>query len=74
MKSAYKNVPVREDTWERLRGYKMGSATYDQVLNELMNALPLEDVAEKVVREHQRRMRSRRGRGWKAVRKTLGDD
>ncbi len=52
----------------------MGSATYDQVLNELMNALPLEDVAEKVVREHRRRMRSRRGRGWKAVRKTLGDD
>ena len=74
MKSVYKNVPVREDTWERLRGYKMGSATYDQVLNELMNALPLEDVAEKVVREHRRRMRSRRGRGWKAVRKTLGDD
>ena len=74
MKSAYKNVPVREDTWERLRGYKMGSATYDQVLNELMNALPLEDVAEKVVREHRRRMRSRRGRGWKAVRKTLSDD
>ena len=74
MKSAYKNLPVREDTWERLRGYKMESATYDQVLNELMNALPLEDVAEKVVREHRRRMRSRRGRGWKAVRKTLGDD
>lgn len=74
MKPVYKNVPVREDTWERLRGYKMGSATYDEVLNELMNALPLEDVAEKVVREHRRRMRSRRGRGWKAVRKTLGDD
>ena len=74
MKSAYKNVPVREDTWERLRGYKMGAATYDQVLNELMNALPLEDVAEKVVREHRRRMRSRKGRSWKAVRKTLGDD
>ena len=74
MKSAYKNLPVREDTWERLRGYKMESATYDQVLNELMNALPLEDVAEKVVREHRRRMRSRRGRGWKSVRKTLGDD
>ena len=74
MKSAYKNVPVREDTWERLRGYKMASATYDQVLNELMNALPLEDVAEKVVREHRRRMRSRRGRGWKVVRKTFGDD
>jgi len=74
VKSAYKNLPVREDTWERLRGYKMESATYDQVLNELMNALPLEDVAEKVVREHRRRMRSRHGRGWKAVRKTLGDD
>ena len=74
MKSTYKNVPVREDTWERLRGYKMGSATYDQVLNELMNSLLLEDVAEKVIREHRRRMRSRRGRGWRAVRKTLGDD
>ena len=74
MKSACKSVPVREDAWERLRGYKMGSATYDQVLNELMNALPLEDVAEKVVCEHRRRMKTRRGRSWKAVRKTLGDD
>ena len=74
MKSGYHNVPVRKDTFERLRAYKMGDATYDQVLNDLMDAQPLEVVAESVLREARRRMKNFRGRDWREVRKSLGDD
>lgn len=74
MKSVYRNVPVRKDTFERLKAYKMADATYDQVINQLMDALPLEEVAGWVLREHRRRMKDLRGRDWKEVRKSLGDD
>ena len=74
MKSAYKNVPVREDTFERLRAYKMGDATFDALLNELMDAVPIEKVAARAVREHKRRMKTFKGRDWRDVRSSLGDD
>jgi hypothetical protein len=73
MAAGHKTIPVRPDTWERLRAYKRGSATYDEVLNELMDALPLEEVAERVVREHRKRMASGKWRDWRAVRERLGD-
>lgn len=74
VKSLYKMVPVRPETLERLKGYKMASATYDQILNELMDAVPIEKIARKVVREHRQRMRSRHWKDWREVRKKLGDD
>ena len=74
MKSAYKNVPVREDTFERLRAYKMGDSTFDELLNELMDSVPIEAVAAAAVREHKRRMKTFKGRPWRSVRSSLGDD
>ena len=74
MKSKYQSVAVRRDTFERLKAYKWGGATFDQVLNNLMDAQPLEEVTEKVLREHKRRLRTFKGRDWKEVRKSLGDD
>lgn len=73
MASRYKTIPVQPATWERLRAYRMGSATYDDVLNELMNAVPLERVAERVIREHRERMARGRWRDWRRVRKDLGE-
>ncbi len=64
---AYKNVPVRERTYRRLKDYKMGGATFDEVLNEFMRSVPVEVVAERVIREHYARMREREGRPWREV-------
>ncbi len=61
----FRNVPVREATYRRLKDYKMGGATFDEVLNELMASTPVEVVAERVVREHYERMRTREGRSWR---------
>lgn len=66
----YKTIPVTKETWERLRDYKMGGATYDEVLNELMKSVPIEVVSERVIREHYERMRTFEGRPWReALRK-----
>ena len=62
---ALKSVPVRHTTWKKLKAYKARGATYDEVLNELMKAVPAEVVAEHVVREHEERMRTREGRPWR---------
>jgi hypothetical protein len=74
MNPPYKTVAVREDTYERLRGYKMGGATFDKVLNDLMDAVPLEEVSKATLRQHRRRLRTFRGRSVGEVRKALGDD
>jgi len=63
----YKNVPVKEETYLRLKDYKMGGATFDEVLDELMRSVPVEVVAERVIREHYERMREREGRPWREV-------
>ena len=74
MKSKYQSVAVRRDTFERLRAYKMGGATFDDVLNDLMDAQPLEEFAAEVIKEAKKRLRTFKGRDWKEVRKSLGDD
>ena len=74
MKSKYQSVAVRRATFERLKDYKMGGATFDEVLHQLMDALPIEEVSEEVLAEHRRRLKDLRGRDWKEVRKSLGDD
>lgn len=73
MAETYKTIPVRPATWRRLTTYKMGSATFDRVLNELMNAVPVEEVAERTIREHYARLETFRGRSWRAVRAALKD-
>jgi hypothetical protein len=74
MKQKYHTVAMRRQTYERLKDYKMGGGTYDQVLNELMDALPLEEVSKEFLAEHRRRMKDLRGTDWREVRKSLGDD
>jgi hypothetical protein len=61
----YHNVPVLESTWARLRDYRVGSQTYDEVLNRLMDSVPLEMVTEDVLREHRRRLATFEGRDWR---------
>jgi hypothetical protein len=74
MKQKYYTVAMRRQTYERLKDYKMGGGTYDQVLNQLMDALPLEEVSEEVLKEHRRRLKSSRWVSLEEVRKALGDD
>jgi hypothetical protein len=74
MSHPYKNIPVRQATWQRLRAYKMGGATFDEVLNDLMDSVPLERVAKKVLREAKRRLKTFQGTDWRKVRKSLGDE
>lgn len=38
----YHTVPVRRPTWERLKAYRVGGQSYDDVLNDLMDRVPLE--------------------------------
>lgn len=64
----YHNVPVKRTTWLRLRDYKMVSATYDDVLNQLMDSMPLETVTEEVLAEHKRRLATFDGRPWREIR------
>ena len=67
MAVAYKTVPVTEKTYRRLKDYKMGGATFDEVLTELMRSVPVEVVAERVVREHYARLRTFEGRPWREI-------
>lgn len=43
----YHTVPVRRNTWDRLKAYRMGGASYDDVLNDLMDQVPLDAYAQK---------------------------
>lgn len=39
----WKTIPVKPETHERLTAYKFGKATYDDVLNGLLDMVPLEE-------------------------------
>ena len=39
----WKTIPVKPETHERLTRYKMGRATYDDLINGLLDLVPLED-------------------------------
>ena len=58
-------VPVRSETLRRLRSYKVGGATYDEVLNDLMDVKP----PGAFIREHLRRLREEPDIPWREVRK-----
>ncbi len=57
-------VPVKGDTLRRLRSYKTGGATYDDVLNEMMDEIP----PDSFIQEHLRRLREEDTVSWDAVR------
>ena len=60
-------IPVKPETLSRLRSYKIGDATYDDVLNDLMDDQPPEGF----IREHLRRLKEETFSDWKDVRKRL---
>ena len=67
MMMATTTVPVKPATLRRLRSYKIGGTTYDEVLNDLMDDNP--PVA--FIREHLRRLREEPDIPWDEVRKRL---
>ena len=60
-------VPVKRETLRRLRLYKVGGATYDEVLNDFMDDNP----SDAFVRVHLRRLREEPDVPWREVRKRL---
>jgi hypothetical protein len=60
-------VPVKPETLTRLRAYKVGGSTYDDVLNELMDERPPIGF----IQEHLRRLKEEPFSDWKDVRKRL---
>jgi len=60
-------VPVKAETLRRLRSYKVGGTTYDDVLNDLMDDHP----PVTFIREHLRRLREEPDIPWGEVRKRL---
>lgn len=56
-KEPYHTIPVRRSTWERFRGYRMGGASYDDVLNDLMDQIPLDQYAAKYLAKQRDRPR-----------------
>lgn len=60
-KEPYHTIPVRRSTWERFKSYRMGGASYDEVLNDLMDQVPLEAYASRYLAK-QRGDRTREGR------------
>ncbi len=60
-------IPVKQETLARLRSYKVGGATYDDVLNDLMDDQPPAGF----IREHLRRLKEETFSDWQDVRKRL---
>ncbi len=54
-------IPVKQETLARLRSYKVGGATYDDVLNDLMDDQPPAGF----IHEHLRRMKEETFSDWK---------
>ncbi len=66
-KREYTTLPVRTETLRRLRGYKVGGVSYDQLLNDLLDAHPPEEF----FLEHLRRLNREPRRPWSDIRKEL---
>ena len=67
MATTQTTVPVKGDTLRRLRGYKTGGASFDDVLNEMMDEVP----PASFVKEHLRRLHEEEKVRWDAVRSRL---
>ncbi len=62
----YTSLPVRPETLRRLKMYKTGGASYDDLINDLLDAHPPEEF----FREQIRRLKEP-GRPWSEIRKEL---
>ena len=65
---AYTTLPVRKETLRRLKGYKVGGVSYDELLNDLLDAHP----SEEFFLEHLRRLKREPRRAWSEIKKELG--
>lgn len=61
----FTTIPVKPDTLVRLRNYKVGGASYDDVLNDLMDDHPPEEF----LREMLRRLKEEKRVSWQTVKK-----
>jgi hypothetical protein len=64
---AFTTLPVKPDTLRRLRAYKTMGASYDDVLNELMELNP----PASFLREHLRSLEEDERIPWSEVKKKL---
>lgn len=65
--STYTTIPVRKETLEKLRGYNVGGASYDDLINDLLAVHPPEEF----FLEHLRRLRGEARRPWSEIREDL---
>ena len=63
----YTTLPVRKETLRRLKGYKVGGVSYDELLNDLLDAHPPEEF----FLEHLRRLKQEPRRPWSEIKKEL---
>jgi hypothetical protein len=73
MKRKYYTVAMRKQTYLRLKEYTRSGATFDQVINGLMDDWHFEDVSPAEMRMIRQRLRTYDGVPWQEVRKALGD-
>lgn len=64
---SFTTVPVKPETLRRLRSYKTGGKSFDEVLNDLMDEFPPENW----IKEHLRRLREEESVPWREVKKRL---
>ena len=64
----YTTIPVRKETLDRLKGYKIDGASYDDLINDLLEVHPPEEF----LLEHLKRLRGEKRRPWDEVRKDIG--
>ncbi len=66
-RSVYTTISLRKETLDRLRGYKVGGASYDDLINDLLAVHPPEEF----FLEHLRRLRGEARRPWDEIREEL---
>jgi len=58
----------------RLRRKRLEGQTDDQLINEILDALPMERVSPDIIRLHKRRMKSSNWKSLDEIRKSLGEE
>ena len=66
-RSTYTTVPVQKQTLQKLKAYKVGGASYDELINDLLAVHP---PAEFFL-EHVRRLQGEPRRPWSEIRAEL---
>lgn len=51
-------ITITDKTRRRLADYKRGDDTYDDVLNKIMDMVPIEDIAIETIAEHYHRLQT----------------